>query len=131
MATICSQGNQAGSDGQPNQGRALMNAEFLKQMGAVADRRLECDLQAMRDFLGRVALRDQAQHLDLARRQSLDVRRRPQDVRRRPRPGRASTNMAAFLDRLESLPQHAARFGNKLPLQSAIFESLIESITRL
>src|SRR5260370_475620 len=82
-ATICSQGNQAGPDGQPNQGRTLMNAEFLKQMGALAARRLECDLQAMRDLLGRVALRDQAQHLYLARRESLDVGPGPRDVRRR------------------------------------------------
>ena len=49
-----------------------MYAEFLEQMGAVTNRRLECDVQAVRDFLSGEALRDQTKHLDLARREPLD-----------------------------------------------------------
>src|SRR5258708_39713810 len=97
-------------------------------MRAVADRGLERDFQAMRDFLGGESLSDQAKYFDLARCELFD---RIVGASRVWLVGRSVFgNVTAFLDCLESLPEDAARFGNKLSLQSAVLQRMIQAIAR-
>src|SRR3989442_12015810 len=65
-------GHETGPDGVAGETRDVVDFERLHQLAAVAFGRLGADVEPCRDFLGRVAFRDQLQDFALAGRQWLE-----------------------------------------------------------